>query len=157
VHDFLLGCAGPRESHVLADGAIEQKRVLQHHAELRAEGIEAHLREIRSIHTDHALQWHIESRDQADNGGLSRARWPDKRRNSARTRCERDIHQHWFPGVVREANMIESHLAANDAERSGAMRVFVLGPFAQYLTCALEAGERFGDLRPYGHHLEHRR
>ena len=34
--DLLLGRVGPREGDVLADGAVEQERVLQHHAELRA-------------------------------------------------------------------------------------------------------------------------
>ena len=48
--DLLFGGIGPGERHVLANGSVEQKRFLQHHAELRAIGIQADGGKIDAIH-----------------------------------------------------------------------------------------------------------
>ena len=45
-----FGGIGPRERHVLSDGAVEEKRVLQHHAQLRAIRIQANGGKIDAIH-----------------------------------------------------------------------------------------------------------
>ena len=48
--NVLFAGVGPRERDVFADGAVEQKGVLQHDAELGAVAIEAHGREVDAVH-----------------------------------------------------------------------------------------------------------
>ena len=69
--DLLFGGGGTREADVFADGAVEQEGVLQHHAELRAEGIQAHGGKVGGIDQDASGGGLVEGRDQADDGGFS--------------------------------------------------------------------------------------
>src|SRR5208337_85448 len=50
--DLFLGGVGPGVGDVFANGAVEQKRLLQHHAQLRAIGAEANSRKVGAIHQD---------------------------------------------------------------------------------------------------------
>ena len=86
--DLLLGRAGPREGDVLANGAVEQEGVLQHHAQLRAVGIQAHGGEIDAIHQDRAAGGRMEGGDQADDGRFAGARRTHQRGHGARLRVE---------------------------------------------------------------------
>ena len=64
----------PGEGDVLADRAVKQKRLLQHHAELRAVGIQAHRRKVHAIHQDAAACRRVKRRNQSDDRGFPRAR-----------------------------------------------------------------------------------
>ena len=50
--NLLLGGMRPGESDVLPNGSVEQKRFLQHHAELRAIGVQADGGKIHAVHQD---------------------------------------------------------------------------------------------------------
>src|SRR2546430_13708981 len=53
--------------------AIEQKRFLQHDAELRAVGAELHGRQVDAVHQDGAARRDVKGGNQADDGGFSRS------------------------------------------------------------------------------------
>ena len=76
--------SGREKRDVLADGAVEEERLLQHDAELRAVGVEAHGREVHAVHQDAARRRRVERGDQADDRGLARARRAHQRRHRAR-------------------------------------------------------------------------
>ncbi len=50
IQEFLFPRLRMREHHILFDGAIEEKRFLQHHAQLRAIAVQPHGRQIDAIH-----------------------------------------------------------------------------------------------------------
>ena len=54
--DLLLRGVGPREGDVLLDRAVEQERVLQHHAQLRAVGIQPNRGEVHAVHRESFLR-----------------------------------------------------------------------------------------------------
>ncbi len=64
--------------------------------------------------------------------------------------------QHGLLLLVGEADVLELEIAADRAEGDRAVGVFVLGRFVQHLACALQPGDRFGDLRADADHLEQR-
>ena len=76
----------------------------------------------------------------APEGPTSAVTVPDRR-------GERDAVEHRLALAVREAHVLEDHVAAQLAERDRAARVVVLAPLAQQLARALEPGERLGQLR----------
>ena len=68
---LLLGGVGAREHDVLADGAVEEKRLLKHDAELRAVGVQVDMRKVDIIHQNAAPGRRVEGADQADDGGFA--------------------------------------------------------------------------------------
>ncbi len=155
--NLFLGRAGAREGDVFFDGAVEQERVLQHHAQLRAVAVQAHCREVHAIDEDSSFGGDVESRDQADDGGFAGARGAHQRGDGARLRVETDVEQHLLAGFVGEADVFENHFALDGAERHGAVRVFVLGAFLQNFVRAVEPRERFRNLRADADDAEYRR
>ena len=69
--ELLFGRIGPRKHDVLANRAIEEKRVLQHHAQLRPKGIQVHVRKIDTIHQHASLRRRVERAKQADDRRLA--------------------------------------------------------------------------------------
>ena len=63
---FFFACLGPRENHILADGSIEQKCLLEDHSELGPVAAETHRREIDAIHENPSRRGRVKRRDQAD-------------------------------------------------------------------------------------------
>ena len=95
----------------------------------------------------------MERGHQADDRGLARSRGAHEGGDGARRGTERHALQDRQPGLVGESNVFERHLAAQAAERLGPAGVLVLRAFAQHFPRALEAGDRFGELRADRHHL----
>src|SRR5438105_1632241 len=73
-HDGLVCRIRARESDVLANASIEEKRFLQYHAELGAIGFEPHRAEVDSIHQYFAGARRVEGGDEPDHGGFARTR-----------------------------------------------------------------------------------
>ena len=71
---LLLSSIGARKHHILADGAIEQKRILEHHAELGAKCVQVNVRKVHTVHQHPTLGRSVESANEADDCGFARAR-----------------------------------------------------------------------------------
>src|SRR5208337_3004551 len=67
--ELLITGIGAREHDVFADGAVEEKRLLQHYAQLRAEGVQVYGYQIHTINQHPARGWRVEGAKQADDGG----------------------------------------------------------------------------------------
>ena len=81
---------------------------------------------------------------------------PDERRGRAGRRVKRDVLQHRNARVVFERHVVELHLAAHVRQRRQPGVFLILGRHAANLADAIEAGERFADLRADVGQLDHR-
>src|SRR5579859_5151137 len=101
------------EQNVLADGTVEEERILQYDAEVRAIGIEAHGGKVDAVDQDLAGERNMEGRDQSDDGGLAGAGGADQGGHGAGPGFERDALQHALAGLVLEDDVAEFE-TAND-------------------------------------------
>ena len=156
---LLLGRVGPREGDVLADRAVEQERLLQHHAELRAVGVEAHGREVDAV-DEHATPglgaWNAATRPMIvdlpePDGPTSAVTVP----GSAR---KRHAVQHGLAGLVREVARPRTP-RPRDARRASTVRRGSASSGRSRSTSRVRSrpAERLGDLRADADHLEHGR
>ena len=90
---LLFGGVGAGEEDVLADGAVEEERVLQDDAELRAEGVEVDVRKVDTVDEDAAAGGRVEGAEEADDGGLAGAGGADERGDGAGLCVEADAMQ----------------------------------------------------------------
>ena len=67
-HDLLFAGIGPRKSYILANGAVEQKRLLQNHAKLGAVRIEPHRAQVHIIDRYGSRFGRMKRRDQSNRG-----------------------------------------------------------------------------------------
>ena len=102
--DLLFGGMRPGERDVLPNGPVEQKRFLQHHAELRAVGVQADGGEIHAVHQDGSRFRCVKRSDQADDGRLAGAGRAHQRGHRARLGAERNVVQHGFSGCHRRSS-----------------------------------------------------
>src|SRR4051795_2768416 len=64
---------------VVADGVVEQHRVLRDDSDGCAEALLADLRDVLAVDQDSAALWVVETIEQPGDGRLACARWPDDR------------------------------------------------------------------------------
>ena len=76
---LLVGGVQLAVADVVADGAVEQPRVLQHHAEHRAQVVAREVADIVAAYLDGARLHVVEAHEQLDHGGLAGARGADQR------------------------------------------------------------------------------
>src|SRR5579863_9721098 len=114
---LLLGGVRMREGDVLADGAVEEERVLKDDAEARAVRVQAHRREIDAVDAHRSRRRAVEGGDEADDGRLPRPRWTHKRGYGPGLGPEADVLEHHLPGFVSEADILESDFAHDRVER----------------------------------------
>src|SRR5579862_447482 len=127
--NLLLGRARPREGDILLNGSIEQKRVLQDYAQLRAERVQANLRQVEPVDLDAPLGRRVKGQNQADNGRFSRSRRPHQRSHRSRLGAETDVEQYLLPGFVGKSDVLEFDLAFYRSNRYGASGVLILAKF----------------------------
>ena len=146
-----------REGHVLADRAIEQKRFLQHDAELRAVGAELHGRQVDAVHQDGAARRDVKGGNQADDGGFSRSGRADECGYGSRLGDEADVVQYFLGRFIGKADMFDFQETVDAMHRYGAAGGFVFRLLVEDFARALEAGDGFRDLRADGNDLKNRR
>src|ERR1039457_3590604 len=153
--DLLFGGMGTGEADVFADGAVEQKSVLQHHAKLRTEGIQTHGGKVDGIHQDASVSGLMEGGNEADDGGFAGARRSHEGGGGAGFGREADVVQDGLAGVVLEGHVVEGDVALEGIDLADAPGIFVLGALGEDFLGAIESGESLGQLRADGNHLEH--
>ena len=139
---------GLREADVVGDGAVEQEVVLQHDAELATVVAQLEPRQVAAVHANHAGLRAVERHHQADQRALAGPARPHQRRRRARRRVERHALEHLDALDVREAHVLELHLAADRARSACAAGILLaLGGHLAHFANAVEAGKRLADLR----------
>ena len=105
--DLLLGRAGVPERDVLADRALEEPRVLEHHPDAGAELVAAHLRDVATVEADRTAVELVEPHDQVHEGGLARAGRADDRDRGAGLGDKVQVADEGLVRVVGEPDVVE--------------------------------------------------
>ncbi len=155
-HFFLGGFRTP-ESDVLAYRSVEEKCLLQHHAQLGAVGIQSHFCEIDPVHQHSAARGSIERRDETDHRGFPRARRSDQCGHVARLGLKADLLENRFAGVIGKTHILKRNATLDAIHNDRAARRFIFRLFAQDFARAFETCERLSDLRANRHDLKNRR
>ena len=92
---------------VLRDRAVEQERLLQHHADLLAQGLQSTAPARRAVDQDLPLVRVVEAAEQVDQRGLAGAAGADQADHLARLDDEADVVQHRLARLVAEGDVLE--------------------------------------------------
>ena len=140
------------ERNVRRDRVGEQERVLEHHADVAAQGLEGDATNIAAVDGNAAVVHVVEAREEQADGRLSRARAADERDRFAGCDREREVTENRFGLRVAEGDVVEAHLARADDELGGIRTILhdrrgveevedALGPRACELTDREDRGE----------------
>ena len=110
--DLRIGRAGSAIRDVLADGAVEQPGVLEHHAEVAPEILSCDVAGIDAIERDSTLVDVIEPHQQIHDGGLAGTSRTDDRHRLARLDTDVHVIDEGLVGQVAERHVVEHDLAA---------------------------------------------
>ena len=153
LEDLLLGRVGIAVRDVLADRAAEEPRVLQHHADLRAQLRARDRRDAAPVERDLAPVQLVEPHDQVDERGLARAGRADDRDRLAGLGDERERLDQRAVRVVRERDVAEldapahrRRVVAGRPGRGSARRRRGTRPRARTTRCP--TGRRSSSTRP---------
>src|SRR5205807_1570003 len=108
-HDFLARGAWPGEGDVLVDRTAEEKRFLEHDANLRAQVLLRDLPDVHAVNEDLAFLDLIEAADQVDGGALARAALSHEADHLAPRDVGADLLEHRLVGLVAERHVLELH------------------------------------------------
>src|SRR3989441_717231 len=114
--DPFVADRGVVQPDVRRDRAREDERVLEHHADVPAHVALPQLTDVHAVEEDAPLLDVVEARDEADDRGLPRPGRADD--GHALARGDREVHvpEHPVTLVVREAHVLEAHLATDVRE-----------------------------------------
>ena len=110
--DLVLGRALAPVGDVLADGAAEQPRVLQHHAEQAAQVAARHVLRVHAVHDDAPAVDLVEAQQQVDQRGLAGAGGPDDGHGLAGLHVQGEVLDERRVGQVAERDVLELDVAA---------------------------------------------
>ena len=108
---------------VVADGVVEQHRILGNDAEHRAQRGLGHAPDVLPVDQDAPGEWIVEAEQQASDGGLARARGADDGDLVARRNLEAEAVEDGAVGLVAEHHVVEHHRRLADDQRRGARGV----------------------------------
>src|SRR2546428_7257900 len=114
--DLLVADRRVVQPDVRRDRAREDERVLEHDADVPAHVALPQLADVTAVEEDAPLLHVVEARDEADDRGLPRPGGADDRYALARGDREVDLAEHPVALVVREAHVVEAHLAPDVRE-----------------------------------------
>ena len=120
--------------------SVEEKRVLQHHAELAAVGFHAHGGQIGVIDEHLAGLGRVKGRQQGDDGRFARSRGAHQGGECAGQGLKADVVQHGLIRGIAERDIAELDVAFDASQALGAARVFVFGRLVEHLAGALQSG-----------------
>src|ERR1700730_2171708 len=108
--DLLVSRIRLCEADVRRDRAAEEKRILQHDAELAAVRAQLHLAQVDTVHPHRALIRVVEAADESGERGLATSGLADERETAAGRHTDLDAVQHGL-GAVREDDLVDLEVA----------------------------------------------
>ena len=118
-------------AHVIGDGAREEKHILQHHGDLRAQAGERPFLDGHAVDQNLAPLRRVEPRKQVDHRGFARAGRAHKGQFFARFRGEGKPLEHPFFAHVGEPHIPEFHAAHDLRLVAGRVEVFQRAPIVE--------------------------
>ncbi len=140
--DLRLGWLQPAVADVLADGAREQVRRLQHHADARLDGVQRQVGVVMPADQDAPAFGLIEAAQQVDDGGLAAAGGAHQGDGLAGLDVQVEVLDHRLVVLIPEVHMVENDVAADGARVNGIRLVLDLGRGIDQLEDALGRGQR---------------
>ncbi len=117
--DVVVGGVGAAVRDVGPHGVGEEERVLEHDADLVADGVEGGVAHVDAVDADAPLLHVVEAREQQAHGRLARAGRTDERHRLARCDAQREVAQHRFRPQVPVGDVVELDLGVADREAAG--------------------------------------
>ena len=114
--DLGLRRIGPADPQVVADGAVEQRRILEHHADVAAKRFELDVAMVEAVDADRARLRVPHAVQQRHRGAFAGAGLPDQRDGRARRNVQAEMHQCRPLAVVGEAHILEIDIALGAAD-----------------------------------------
>ena len=114
-HDLLARRLRPAEADVRGDGVGEQERVLEHHADRRAERREGEGADVVPVEGDHAVVGVVEPGQQRDDRRLAGTGAADERDGLPRRDLQADVAQHRTRRQIPERHVPQADRAAGVA------------------------------------------
>jgi len=99
---------------VVADGVVEEHRVLRHHADAGAQALLRHVADVLPVDADRTFGHVVEAEQQAADGGFSGARRPHDGEALAARNRERDVVQDLPVWIIGEADAIKFNRRRGD-------------------------------------------
>ena len=114
--------AGAAIADIGGDRAMQERGVLRHHADRRAQAFLRDAADVLPVDADAAVLQLIEPQQQIDQRGLARARAPHQPHALAGTDAEAQAvqHRHRIGPAIGEAHILETNLAARHLQRARA-------------------------------------
>ena len=138
---FLIGNAFLPQQDVAADVAGKQEHILQHLAEVTAQGRDPDLADIDAVDQNLALLDVVIAANEAQNGGLAGAGGADKGHGLLGLHMERNALEDPFIGLIGKPNILKLDLTLDLVELNGVFFVHHLGLHVQNGKDLLRAGE----------------
>ena len=120
--EFASGGGGAAEKEVFFDGAREEPRILEDHAEEFADVASGHGAGVNVVDSDGARGRVVEAHEEVDEGGFASAGGADDSDDLAWFDFDREILDGWFVWGVAEVDVVEVDFTAdffNEARRFG--------------------------------------
>ena len=105
---FRFGRVRPSVDDVVAHRAMQQRRVLRHHADLRAQALLRRVRDVLAVDQDAAALDVVEAQQQVDDRRLARAGAADEADLLARPDVQREVVDHVGLAAVARSSRARS-------------------------------------------------
>ncbi len=122
---FNLGLRGLRRAigDVVADRAVQQRRILGHHADMGAQAFLRHLGDVLAVDQDMPALEVVEAQEEIDDGRLAGARRPDQADLFTRPDGEGKVVDRGRRLAIAKGDVVEADFAVVDNERLGRRRI----------------------------------
>src|SRR5258708_25455416 len=142
---FGIAGVGAPVKNVVANRAVQQRRVLRHHTDLLAQAILRRHRNILPVDKHPSLRYVVEAQEQSANGALAGTRPSDQANLLARTNMDVQVLDNAAGIVLRsavvETDMLETNIAASDAKRHGIGTIDDSGPARKRVDAVLDRAD----------------
>ena len=103
---------------IVADRAVEQPGILQHHPEFAAQLAALHVSDIHAVNDNLPAADFVEAHQQVNQGGFTRTGWPYDGNSLPRANLNVHVFNQEFIRLVAELHMAEFHCALFRIRRS---------------------------------------
>ena len=154
-HHLFIAGVGSAKADVVHHRVVEEEGVLQHDADLAPQAGQGHIPHVDAVDAHRPLTHIVKAGDEADDGGLARARGAHQGHGLARVCMQAHISQHRLARIVLGPDVIEFDLTLDGRHLHGVGLLHHVGFFIQKVEDALGTGDGALQIRPQDGDLPH--
>src|SRR5580658_2022655 len=141
LHELSFAGVGAAEENIVANGSIEEERVLEDNAQLFAKATETDGVQVYAIDQNLAVKSGVETADERDDRRFSGTGGANQSSDGACLGLETDAVEYRLAGGIGKGHILECDISQDRSNGLGAGWFAVLFAFIQYFRCAVEAGQ----------------